>query len=101
MALLTAMCGEKKYEVTKMSSLIVKEEEKIDVVFELLGDDSNEEELISQFKELYPKDWAKVQMEYLKEECETKPGQLYLLSHPNVYLKYMNKVTIAKRQIKE
>ena len=81
-----------------MPSLIVKKEEKIEAVFNALRDNSSEEAFITKFKEMYPKDWSKIQAEYAREERKTKPGKTHPMPHPDVYMKNMYKVAIQKRK---
>ena len=81
-----------------MPSLIVKKDEKIEAVFDALRDNITEEAFIAKFKEMYLKDWGKVQAKYAEEERKTKPGKTYPMPNPDVYMKNMYKVAVKKRQ---
>lgn len=81
-----------------MPSLIVKKDGKIEAVFDALRDNITEEAFIAKFKEMYPKDWGKVQAKYAEEERKTKPGKTHPMPNPDVYMKNMYKVAVKKRQ---
>lgn len=81
-----------------MPSLIVKKEEKTAAVFDALKDNSTEEAFIAKFKEMYPKDWNKVQAKYAEEERKTKSGKTHPMPHPDVYMRNMYKVAVNKRK---
>lgn len=80
-----------------MPSVVVKKEEKVAAVFEALGDNISEAAFIDKFKELYPKDWARIKAKYNEEEQKTKPGKTHPMPHPDVYMKNMYNNAIKKR----
>ena len=81
-----------------MPALVVKKEEKVDAVFAALGEDITESAFVKKFKDLYPKDWGRIQAKYAEEERKTKPGKTHPMPHPDVYMKNMYKVAVQKRK---
>ena len=51
-----------------MAAVIVKKEEKVQKILNVLGSEVSEEKFIEKFKELYPKDWNNVKAKYAEEE---------------------------------
>ena len=81
-----------------MPAVVVKKEEKIEAVFQALGENVSEENFVSKFKEMYPKDWQRVVSNYEKEERKTKPGKSHPMPSPDVYMRNMYKVAVEKRK---
>ena len=79
-------------------ALIVKKEEKIKALLEILGDKCTEDSFIEKYKEMYPNDWEKIMAKYRKEERETKPGKTHPMPHPDTYMKNMYKVAMSKKE---
>lgn len=68
-------------------AVITKKDEKISAVANELGGHPEPEEFIEKFKELYPKDWARIEKSYRDHERRTKPGKSHPMPEPNQYLK--------------
>ena len=81
-----------------MPALVVKKEEKVDAVFAALGETIDEASFIEKFKEMYPKDWGRIQAKYTEEERKTKPGKTHPMPHPDDYMKNMYKNAIQHRE---
>jgi len=81
-----------------MPALVVKKEEKVDAVFAALGSEITEKAFIDKFKEMYPKDWGRIQAKFAEEERKTKPGKPHPMPHPDVYMRNMYKNAIQHRE---
>ena len=60
-------------------SVVVKKEEKVKHIFDLLGDDLTEENFKEKFKSIYPKDWQRIISTYNIVELRIKKGDKYAL----------------------
>ena len=67
-------------------SVITKKDEKIAAVVSTLENEYTPEQFIQKFKELYSKDWTKIQKSYQDHERKTKPGKSHPMPEPNQYL---------------
>lgn len=79
-----------------MGAVVVKKEEKVAKVFEALGDKITEADFIEKFKEMYPKDWQRINQVFEEEERKTKPGKTHPMPRPDIYMKNMYKVAVKK-----
>ena len=79
-----------------MGAVVVKKEEKVAKVFEALGDKVTETDFIIKFKEMYPRDWQRINQVFEEEERNTKPGKTHPMPHPDIYMKNMYKVAVKK-----
>ena len=77
-------------------SVVVKKEEKVKHIFDLLGDDLTEENFKEKFKSIYPKDWQRIISTYNKHERKTKTGKKHPMPNPEKYLSNMFKVYYKK-----
>jgi len=77
-------------------SVVPQKGKKVEAVFESLGDERSEELFIGKFKELYPKDWERIQKKYSDHEEKDKKGKGHPMPRPNKYLSNMYKVYIKK-----
>lgn len=68
-------------------SVILKVDEKVKHIIGLLPQGYKEEEFVSKFKQIYPKDYNKCMAKFLKEERKTKPGKSHPMQHPNQHIK--------------
>lgn len=68
-------------------SVILKKDEKISAVVNSLGSSFSTEEFIVKFKELYPKEWSKIEKNYFEHENKTKLGKSHPMPEPTQYLK--------------
>ena len=68
-------------------AVITKKDEKISATANELGGKPDPEEFVKKFKELYPKDWARIEKNYRDHERKTKPGKSHPMPEPNQYLK--------------
>ena len=75
--------------VFTMSCFISRKKDKISAVFEAVGTDADEKTFISTFKQMYPKDWIRINEKWLEEENNTQPGKKHPMQHPDVYMKEM------------
>lgn len=80
-------------------AVITKKDEKAKAVIERLINPDDMDEFKKLFKELYPDDFAKIQMTFFKEERKDKKGKGHPMPHPDIYLSNMFKV--AKKMIME
>lgn len=71
-------------------------EKKLNGLFEKHGLDISINEFIEIFKEEYPKDWARIQLFYNKQEEKRKPGHAAPMPEPAKYLQNMYKVYMKK-----
>lgn len=58
-----------------MSCFISRKKDKITAVFTRVGLDASEEDFISTFILMYPKDWVRINEKWLEEESNTPPGK--------------------------
>ncbi len=68
-------------------TVIIKKDEKIEKTFSSLQKGFTFEVFIEKFKELYPKDWAKIEKTYWDHVRDTKPGKKISMPEPDQYLK--------------
>ena len=68
-------------------AVILKKDEKVKIVIDKLNDDYDFEDFVEKFKELYPKDWQKIELNYKKTKENTKPGKKIPMPNPEQYLK--------------
>jgi len=80
-------------------AVILKKEEKISSVSDALPDNYVLDDFILKFKELYPKDWNKLEKSYNDHERKTKPGKSHPMPNPEQYLK--NALNIWKTKANE
>ena len=84
-----------------MSCFITRKKDKIAAVFEKAGIDADEESFISAFKQMYPRDWEKINEKWQAEEDSTPPGKKHPMQHPDVYMKEMYRNHRPKEMTKE
>ncbi len=68
-------------------SVILKKDEKIKTTIDLLPENFKIQEFIDKFKEIYPKDWKKLELTYTDHVKNTKPGKAIPMPKPEQYLK--------------
>jgi hypothetical protein len=68
-------------------AVFTKKDEKICEVVNSLDDNYTQEEFISKFIEMYPKDWGKIEKSYQDHERKTKPGKSHPMPKPEQFLK--------------
>lgn len=68
-------------------TVIVKKSEKVKATVDSLQHDFDFEQFVERFKELYPKEWDKLNREYTKHESKTKPGKSHPMPNPEQYLR--------------
>jgi hypothetical protein len=76
-------------------AVLLKKNEKISEVVNGLENDFTESQFLERFKEIYPKDWAKINREYTKHERNTKPGNSHPMPNPEQYL--INALNVWKK----
>ena len=84
-------------------SVISKVDEKVKHVISLLSDTYTEDEFLSKFKIIYPKDYEKCMAKFLTEERSTKPGKSHPMQHPDHHIKaalrsYLSRTKIQSNQ---
>ena len=79
-----------------MAAVVVKKAEKVNAVFEAMTNSNDMEEFKTKFKTMYPKDWARIQSVYLKEEKADTKYKGHPMPHPEKYLENMYKNAISK-----
>jgi hypothetical protein len=78
--------------------VITKKDEKIEKTASSLQKGFAFEGFIKKFKELYPKDWAKIEKIYRDHVRDTKPGKKIPMPKPDQYLKNALNVWTKKNQ---
>ena len=68
-------------------AVILKKDEKIKAIIDLLPENFETENFIDKFKETYPKDWKKLELTYSEHVKNTKPGKPIPMPKPEQYLK--------------
>ncbi|HBQ06415.1 MAG: hypothetical protein H6999_10150 [Hahellaceae bacterium] len=68
-------------------AVITKKDEKIAATVEQLEGSRSPDDFVAKFKELYPKDWARIEKSYRDHERKTKPGKSHPMPEPDQYLK--------------
>lgn len=81
-----------------MAAVVVKKEEKVNDVFEAMINMNDMDEFKSKFKIMFPKDWARIQSVYLKEEKADTKHKGHPMPHPEKYLENMYKNALSKRK---
>ncbi len=77
-------------------TVITKKDEKIQATVEALDQGFSQEQFIEKFKELFPKDWFRIEKNYQDHERKTKPGKSHPMPEPNQYLRNALKVWSLK-----
>ena len=62
-------------------AVITKKDEKIAATVEQLEGSRSPDDFVAKFKELYPKDWEKIEKSYRDHERKTKSGKSLSLIH--------------------
>jgi hypothetical protein len=68
-------------------AVIIKKNEKIEKVIAELESNFTIDNFISKFKELYNKDWLKLEKTYAEHVNNTKSGKIQPMPNPEQYLK--------------
>lgn len=68
-------------------TVITKKDEKIQATAEALDQGFSQEQFIEKFKELFPKDWLRIEKNYQDHERKTKLGKSHPMPEPNQYLR--------------
>lgn len=79
-------------------SVITKKDEKVKKTVLALSKGFSPEEFIDKFKELYPKDWARIEKSYRDHVRNTKPNKKIPMPNPDQYLKNALNVWNKKNQ---
>ena len=77
-------------------SVVIKKGDKIKAKINTLRNDFSQQDFIDKFKELYPKDWTKLEKAYAEHIRNTKPGKPVPMPKPEQYLK--NALNVWKKQ---
>lgn len=80
-------------------SVVVKKEEKVNKVFDVMSDIHDMQEFKNMFKEMYPDDWKRIISTYNKEERKDTKGKGHPMPKPEIYLSNMYKVGLKKREM--
>lgn len=81
-------------------SVISKVDEKVKHVISLLSDPYSDEEFLSLFKTIYPKDYEKCMAKFVKEERSTKPGKSHPMQHPDHHIKAALRSYLSRTKLK-
>ena len=73
-------------------SVVVKKDEKVSSIFDLLGVDCTCDDFTKKFKEEYPKDWNRINKVYQDHERRDTKGKGHPMPEPNKYMENMYKV---------
>ena len=83
----------------QIMAVIIKKDEKIKTIIGSLPDNFCEQDFTDKFKELYPKEWAKLEKTYADHLRHTKPGKPIPMPKPEQYLK--NALNVWNKQNSE
>jgi hypothetical protein len=72
-------------------SVVVKKDEKVSSIFDLLGVDCTCDDFTKKFKEEYPKDWNRINKVYQDHERRDTKGKGHPMPEPNKYMENMYK----------
>nr|WP_320148202.1 hypothetical protein [uncultured Anaeromusa sp.] len=72
-------------------SVVVKKDEKVSSIFDLLGVDCTCDDFTKKFKEEYPKDWIQINKVYQDHERRDTKGKGHPMPEPNKYMENMYK----------
>jgi len=78
-------------------AVILKKDEKIEEVVSLLPEGFNTDDFINKFKELFEKDWIKINSTYEKHLRKSKPEKSIPMPPPEKYLSNALKVWNKKK----
>ena len=78
-------------------SVVPKKEKKVKAIFDKLGENLDEMSFKRAFKELYPKDWERINKVYLDHERRDKKGKGHPMPEPEKYLSNLYKVQLNKK----
>ena len=81
-----------------MAAVVVKKEEKVHNVFSSMKDISSVDEFKTQFKAMYPKEWANICKVYQAEKARDTKHKGTPMPHPEKYLENMYNVGLRKYQ---
>ena len=70
-----------------LMTVIIKKDEKIAATAAALAENFSPDDFVEKFKELQPKDWAKIERSFRKHERDTKPGKSHPMPEPSQYIK--------------
>jgi hypothetical protein len=73
-------------------SVVVKKEEKVNHVFELIGKDCTLQEFREKFIEEYPKDWERIKQVFFEHEKKDVKHKGHPMPHPDKYMENMYKI---------
>ena len=79
-------------------AVIVKKEEKVNKIFDIMANVHDEQEFKDKFKQMYPDDWKRIISTYNKEERRDVKGKGHPMPQPEIYLRNMYKVGLKKRK---
>lgn len=68
-------------------AVLHKKEEKIQAVLGRLPKKYTDEAFVSQFIQLYPRDWGKIKAAYIKQSQDREEGAIIHMPKPDLYLK--------------
>jgi hypothetical protein len=68
-------------------AVIIKKDEKIKATIQTLPNNFSQQDFVEKFKELYPKDWTKLEKTYADHIRHAKPGKPVPMPKPEQYLK--------------
>jgi len=80
-----------------MPAVVVKKEEKVAAVFAAMDNLDDMQEFKDKFKEMFEKDWHRINSVYQKEERADIKHKGHPMPHPEKYLENMYKVARSKR----
>ena len=80
-------------------AVITKKDEKVESVVNSLSKGFSQNDFIEKFKEMYEKDWKKINANYNKHVRKSKPGKSIPMPKPNQYLINALKVWSKKNSI--
>lgn len=78
--------------------IIIKKEEKLARIFDIMPEGYTEEDFINKFKEEFPKDWERIVKRYNEHERLTPKGKSHPMAEPKKYLLNAMKVYIKKNK---
>lgn len=81
-------------------TVILKKDDKVKTIVDLLPENYTFEDFLEKFKDLYTKDWTKLETTFANHEKKTKPGKKNPMPHPIQYLRNSLNVWLKKNNLK-
>lgn len=78
-------------------SVVIKKDEKVKSIFEIIGENASLADFKNKFIEMYPKDWERIQQTYKNHERKDAKHKGHPMPKPEKYIENMYKVGQKKK----